>query len=98
MKNLNLFLLVCFVALVYMFLNGNKNFFELRNLEQTLEAQKVENKSMKVRNDKLRHQVLDLKGSDEAVEAIARSELGLIKEGEVFYQIVEIPATEADPY
>ncbi|MCY4312348.1 MAG: septum formation initiator family protein, partial [Gammaproteobacteria bacterium] len=36
--------------------------------------------------------------SDKAVEAIARSELGLIKEDEVFYQIVEIPEVEADSF
>jgi cell division protein FtsB len=33
--------------------------------------------------------VIDLKTGGETVETIARSELGLIKEGEIFYQIVE---------
>jgi cell division protein FtsB len=36
--------------------------------------------------------VLDLKHGDQAVEARARTELGLIKSGETFYQVVEPPA------
>jgi len=36
--------------------------------------------------------VLDLKQGDQAVEARARTELGLIKPGETFYQVVEQPA------
>jgi cell division protein FtsB len=36
--------------------------------------------------------VQDLKHGDQAVEARARTELGLIKPGEVFYQVVEPPA------
>ena len=41
------------------------------------------------RNQRLIAEVNDLKEGGETVETIARSELGLIKEGETFYQIIE---------
>ena len=44
------------------------------------------------RNQALGADVLDLKHGDQAVEARARTELGLIKPGEMFYQVVEKPA------
>ncbi|MCY4148543.1 MAG: septum formation initiator family protein [Gammaproteobacteria bacterium] len=98
MKAINYSILVCLLGLAYMFLFGYNNFFELRKLQAQLETQASENKVLKARNDRLLRQVMAYKGSDKAVEAIARSELGLIKEDEVFYQIVEIPEVEADSF
>ncbi|MYB34812.1 MAG: cell division protein FtsB [Gammaproteobacteria bacterium] len=98
MKVINYFIVVCLLGLAYMFLFGYNNFFELRKLQEQLEVQTAENEVLKARNDRLLRQVMAYKGSDKAVEAIARSELGLIKEDEVFYQIVEIQEVEADPF
>ena len=47
-----------------------------------------ENKTLQDRNAVLKADVKDLKAGDEAVEERARSELGMIKKGEVFYQVV----------
>jgi cell division protein FtsB len=44
---------------------------------------------LKKRNETLSAEVDDLKHGDEAIEERARSELGLIKPGETFYQVVE---------
>lgn len=44
---------------------------------------------MSERNQRLVAEVIDLKEGGETVETIARSELGLIKKGETFYQIIE---------
>jgi cell division protein FtsB len=44
---------------------------------------------LRQRNRALQAEVLDLKKGLDAVEERARSELGMIKEGEVFYQVVE---------
>ncbi len=98
MKFINYFSMACLLGLAYVFLFGDNNFLELRKLENQLEAQTSENEILKARNDRLMRQVLAYKGSDKAVEAIARSELGLIKEGEVFYQIVEIQEMESDSF
>ncbi|MCY4051086.1 MAG: septum formation initiator family protein [Gammaproteobacteria bacterium] len=98
MKIINFSALVCVLGLAFVFLFGDNNYLELRKLESQLEKQQAENEVLKARNDKLLRQVMAFKGSDEAVEAIARSELGLIKEDEVFYQIVEIQDAEVDSF
>ena len=48
-----------------------------------------ENGGLRQRNDALAAEVQDLKSGEAAVEDRARSELGMIKPGEVFYRVVE---------
>lgn len=62
---------------------------EVRQLEQAVQAQQAENEHLKQRNDALAAEVEDLKEGENAVEERARSELGMIKPGEVFYRVVE---------
>ena len=58
-------------------------------LKKILVSQQAENLKLKQRNDELLFQVERLRHSQEAVEARARNELGMIKKGETFYQIVK---------
>lgn len=64
------------------------------DLQQKVDAQVRENGGLKQRNDALAAEVEDLKSGEAAVEDRARSELGMIKPGEVFYQVIE-PETPA---
>ena len=48
-------------------------------------------KSMRIANDILSANILDLKYGSEAAEEVARDQLGLIKEGEVFYFVAKTP-------
>ncbi|MDE1898063.1 MAG: cell division protein FtsB [Xanthomonadaceae bacterium] len=57
-------------------------------LRTQLTAQQAENLRLQQRNQTLGAEVEDLKHGNQAVEAHARSELGLIKPGETFYQVV----------
>ncbi|MEM1089983.1 MAG: cell division protein FtsB [Pseudomonadota bacterium] len=59
-------------------------------LQRAVEEQQAENQRLLDRNRSLRAQVQDLKTGSEAVEELARSELGLLGPDESFYQIVEI--------
>ena len=61
----------------------------LNLLEVELEAQHNVNEDLTERNLLLEIEVLDLKNGLEAVEERARSELGMIKDGEVFYLLIE---------
>lgn len=48
-----------------------------------------ENEKLKRRNDDLLLEVQQVQKNKDAVESRARSELGMIKKGETFYQVVE---------
>lgn len=66
-------------------------------MSQKIDEQKKLNVSYKLRNDTLRAEVRDLKQGNAAIEERARSELGMIKEDEVFYQVIDqaiLPTTE----
>jgi cell division protein FtsB len=69
---------------------------EVQHLRQRVAAQRGENAELRKRNEALAADVEDLKAGTEAIEERARSELGMIKPGEVFYQVIEpdVPAKE----
>ena len=62
-----------------------------RLLQAQLEEAEAENTELTARNAELTQEVIALQGGTEAVEKSARENLGLIKEGEVYYQFVEEP-------
>jgi len=77
---------------------GEGGFSDVRRLEQRVEEQVKENETLAQRNRELQAEVEDLRQGLGAVEERARSELGLIRENEEFYQVVpgEVQETE-DP-
>ena len=62
---------------------------ELRQLKKTLAQQTLANETLKKRNEALMLQINHLKINQEATESRARNELGMIKKGETFYQVVK---------
>ncbi len=68
---------------------GNGGIFALRELRTELGQQQTENHRLRERNQALGAEVLDLKLGLEAVEERARVELGMVRRGETFYQLVE---------
>ncbi|GAB3507699.1 cell division protein FtsB [Pseudoxanthomonas daejeonensis] len=68
---------------------------EVSALEAQVAHQDRENGGLKERNAALAAEVRDLKEGVAAVEERARSELGMVKPGEVFYRVVEDPAQRA---
>jgi cell division protein FtsB len=67
--------------------------YEVQSLRQSVHKQDDDNQRLRQRNQALAADVTDLKHGEQAVEARARAELGLIKPGETFYQVVDRPAT-----
>ena len=61
------------------------NVFELQSQYQ---LQKEINQELEKQNDALRAEVNDLKKGTDAIEERARDELGMIKEGEIFFEII----------
>ncbi|MFO7603189.1 MAG: cell division protein FtsB [Gammaproteobacteria bacterium] len=68
---------------------GESSLPDLWQLQQSIEQQRQDNQILKERNDSLEAEVTDLKQGLHAIEERARSELGMIKEGEVFIQVVD---------
>ncbi len=75
---------------------GEGGFSDVRRLEQRVEEQTKEIEALAQRNRELRAEVEDLRQGLGAVEERARSELGLIKENEEFYQVVPAEIRAAD--
>ncbi|MBK6728511.1 MAG: cell division protein FtsB [Xanthomonadales bacterium] len=71
---------------------------EVQHLQERVATQRRENAELRKRKEALAAEVEDLKSGTEAIEERARSELGMIKPGEVFYQVVEpeAPAKESE--
>jgi cell division protein FtsB len=91
-----LILLILLIALQVKLWTGQGGMREVWRLEQRVGEQKDENAKLKTRNETLSAEVEDLKHGDEAIEERARSELGLTKPGETFYQVVE-PSDDKKP-
>jgi cell division protein FtsB len=75
---------------------GEGGFSDVRRLEQRVEEQVKENETLAQRNRELQAEVEDLRQGLGAVEERARSELGLIRENEEFYQVVPGEVQEAE--
>jgi cell division protein FtsB len=89
MKALIAILIALLLLLQYKLWFGDGNLREVWQLQAAIEAQKKENDKLRERNAALEAEVQDLKQGLEAIEERARSELGMIKKGETFYQIIE---------
>lgn len=86
-------LLVLLLILQYKLWFGDGNLREVWRLEAAIEKQQQENVRLQERNTALEAEVKDLKEGMQAIEERARNELGMIKKGETFYQIIEKPET-----
>jgi len=89
MKLLIATLVLLLAVLQYQLWMGERGLSDVWRLHKTVEAQKQENQRLKDRNQALAAEVEDLKQGLEAIEERARSELGMVKKGETFYQVVE---------
>jgi cell division protein FtsB len=87
-----LVLILILIGLQLKLWSGSGSMHDVDALRMALKRQGEENTRLQQRNQALGADVLDLKHGEQAVEARARTELGLIKPGETFYQVVEQPA------
>ena len=83
------------LGLQYRLWVGEGSLAEVSSLRQQLATQRAELNDLQERNATLRAEVDDLKEGLAAVEARARSELGLIRKGETYFQLLP-PDTESD--
>lgn len=89
LKSVIAILAVLLLILQYRLWFADGGLAEVHRLEREVEQQRLRNEALRERNQALAAEVRDLKSGLEAVEARARSELGMVGEGETFYQVVE---------
>lgn len=89
MKWLTGLLVAMLVLLQYRLWFGDAGMREVLHMQQEVQAQKQENARLSERNRVLEAEVGDLKHGIAAIEERARNELGMVKKGETFYQIVD---------
>jgi cell division protein FtsB len=82
-------LIALLLVLQYPLWFGNGGIMALWKMQHELTEHKDEIAQLRERNRVLEAEVLDLKQGVEAVEERARKELGMVKKGETFYQIIE---------
>jgi len=89
MRILTVILIIVFILLqidIWLKDDGKKRTEELN---QMINTQQQENKEMMIRNSELEQEIKDLKEGTEALEEKARTEMGMIKEGEELYLIAK---------
>ena len=90
-------LIVLLVLLQFQLWFGEGGLRGLKRLENRLEASREQTHQLEARNKALEAEVDDLKSGLEAMEERARSDLGMIKEGETFIQVVDEPEEKMEP-
>ncbi|BEV71914.1 MULTISPECIES: cell division protein FtsB [unclassified Paludibacterium] len=88
MRWLTVTLIALLVALQWPLWLGKGSWFRVWQLDKQLQQQRVVNQQLIARNAALDAEVRDLKQGTDAIEERARNELGLIRNGEVFFQLL----------
>ncbi|AMN47327.1 hypothetical protein ACG33_09510 [Steroidobacter denitrificans] len=98
MKFLAAGLLLLLVFLQYRLWLGESGMREVKQLRGEISAQREENVVLRERNRTLAAEVQDLKKGTTAIEERARTDLGMIVQGETFYQVIEPRRAAADAH
>ena len=88
-KILSLVLTILIVLLQYPLWLGKGGWFKVWEVDQQIIAQHETNGKLQMRNATLDAEVRDLKQGYEAIEERARSELGMIRQDEIFFHLLE---------
>jgi cell division protein FtsB len=89
MKILITIIIFLIIHLQYRLWVGDGSVAQIKEYEARLETVKEKVKEKKERNEALYAEIEDLRKGQEALEERARDELGMIKENETFFQVIE---------
>lgn len=88
-KIVPILLIVLIILIQYRLWFDAGGILAMQRLKKQLALQTAQNNQLKQRNDDLVNQVQHLQTNQDAIESRARQELGMIKKGETFYQLVQ---------
>ncbi len=89
MRILLLILLSLIALMQYSLWLGKGGWLQVRDLDKQIKAQQQANQKMQERNAAIDADVKDLKQGYAAIEERARSKLGMVKDDEIFFQVIK---------
>ncbi len=89
MKALIAIIILLIIQLQYRLWFGDGSIAQIKVYQQRLDDLKKKVEEKKQRNEALNAEIIDLKKGQEAIEERAREELGMIKEDETFFRVLE---------
>ena len=97
LRPITLVLAIIILLLQYPLWLGKGGWLKVWDLNRQVESQQQANQQAQARNALLDAEVRDLKQGTEAIEERARSELGMVKRDEIFFQFIgkQPPAASA---
>ncbi len=95
MRLLQVLLVLIILGLQVRLWVGSGSLTEINHLNDSIDQQSAENAQLESRNNALLLEVDSLKTTTDAIEEIAREDLGLIKDGETYYMIVDPAENES---
>jgi len=90
-------LILIILGLQYRLWFGEGSVEQIVQLQREIDKQKIENANLEEHNRILMAQIRELKEGTESIEAKARTDMGMIKEGETFYFITDDPQPAKTP-
>ncbi|NLZ11987.1 MAG: cell division protein FtsB [Alcaligenaceae bacterium] len=97
MRLVLLILVLLTAAIQYPLWRGKGSWARVSELEQQVARQEETNAALAARNNALAAEVQDLKSGSDAIEERARSELGMVKEGDIFIHILPSDTPGSSP-
>ena len=95
MRVLTLTLAALIVLIQYPLWLGKGSWFRVWEVDQQIRAQRETNRGLQARTAALEAEVRDLKVGLDAIEERARAELGMIRQDEIFFQLLDpVPAAQ----
>lgn len=82
-------LALLFVVLQYQLWFGDGGLISMQALNKSIQTQTTVNDKLAERNRAITADIRDLQNGKQATEERARSQLGMVKQGEVYYQITQ---------
>ena len=89
MRVLSIIFAALIVLLQYPLWLGKGGWLRVWEIDRQVSAQKEGNGKLRVRNDALDAEVRDLKQGYDAIEERARYELGMVRQDEIFFHVME---------
>ena len=89
MRMIGVFLILVLASLQYKLWFSDSSVLKIDQLNKKLSAQMEQNNKLSARNRAIEADISELKSGDQALEEQARSDLGMVQQGETYYQFVD---------